>query len=94
LSAPKPLSPLTREPFTNDDDRASLESYSVKDLARLTGRHESTIRNFVSKYQIPYRMSWETFRRHHRRVMRFRKDRARFVVEVMLYKMRPVNLSR
>jgi hypothetical protein len=94
MTAPKPVSPLTREPLTNDDDRSSLESYSVKDLARLTGRHESTIRNFVSQHGLPYRVSWETFRRHHRRVKRHRKDVARWVLEVMLYKMRPVNPPR
>jgi hypothetical protein len=81
-------------PLTNEDDRHSLETYSAKDVARLARRAECTIRVLARKHGLPYRASWETYRRRRRRVMMFRKDVARWLIDITLRGCSPVDPPR
>jgi hypothetical protein len=77
-------------PLTNERDQDSLEWYSTQDVARLAKRSECTIRAVAQKHGLPFRSSWETFRRRRFRVISFRKDVARWIVEVTRFRMPPV----
>jgi hypothetical protein len=55
--------------LNHNDERYSLEWYSVEDLARLCRRSPQTIRSLMSRHQLPRRTAWQTYRRRRRRVM-------------------------
>lgn len=61
-----------------------VEWYTLEDVARLCHRHPGTIRNLVSRHDLPRRLLWKTIRRQRRRVVMFAPPVARWLQEITL----------
>jgi hypothetical protein len=85
-SSPSSFTPI---PLSTADDRHALEWYSLEDVAKLSRRAPSTIRNIISKYGLRHRSGWQVYRRRRRRVMMLSPNVARWIQGVTLFRQPP-----
>lgn len=88
-SGPAPAPRFAPVPLTDDDDHRSLEWYSIADVARLSRRAPSTVRDIISKYQLRRRLAWQVYGRKRRRVTMVSPNVARWIQAVTLFRQPP-----